>query len=90
MNGLIVPPLIHSGVGKCKGCDPCGQLLCKMLQAASAVHTLHTHSMAAQGCSTGDVGQSLQHAKMVYAKDIVHIHMQMKAANIYMAYIYMY
>ena len=27
---------------------------------------------------------------MVYAKDIMHIHMQMKAANIYMAYIYMY
>ena len=27
---------------------------------------------------------------MVYAKDIVHIHMQMKEANIYMAYIYMY
>ena len=31
---------------------------------------------------------SLQHAKMVYAKDIMHIHMQMKAENIYMAYIY--
>ena len=31
---------------------------------------------------------SLQHGKMVYAKDIVHIHMQMKEANIYMAYIY--
>ena len=27
---------------------------------------------------------------MVYAKDIVHIHMQMKEANIYVAYIYMY
>ena len=27
---------------------------------------------------------------MVYAKDIVHIHMQMKEENIYMAYIYMY
>ena len=27
---------------------------------------------------------------LIYAKDIVHIHMQMKAANIYMAYIYMY
>ena len=27
---------------------------------------------------------------MVYAKDIMHIHMQMNAANIYMAYIYMY
>ena len=27
---------------------------------------------------------------MVYAKDIMHTHMQMKAANIYMAYIYMY
>ena len=34
--------------------------------------------------------ESLQHAKMVYAKDIMHIHMQIKAANIYMAYIYMY
>ena len=38
---------------------------------------------------SNDVGQSLQHAKVVYAKDIMHIHMQMKAANIYMAYIYM-
>ena len=27
---------------------------------------------------------------MVYAKDIVHIHNQMKAANIYMGSIYMY
>ena len=24
---LVVPPLIHSGVGECKGCDPYGQLL---------------------------------------------------------------
>ena len=39
---------------------------------------------------TIDVGQSLQHAKVVYAKDIMHIHMQIKAANICMAYIYMY
>ena len=30
-----------------KGCDPCGQLLCGMLQEPSAVHTLHTLSMAA-------------------------------------------
>ena len=36
-----------------KGCDSCGQLLCGMLQAPSAVHTLHTHSMAAHRCSTG-------------------------------------
>ena len=27
---------------------------------------------------------------MVYAKDIMHIHMQMKAENIYMGSIYMY
>ena len=27
---------------------------------------------------------------MVYAKDIMHIHIQMKAANIYMGSIYMY
>ena len=29
-------------------------------------------------------------SKIVYAKDIMHIHMQIKAANIYMVYIYMY
>ena len=40
----------------------------------------------AEWCKT----TSLQHAKMVYAKDIMHIHMQMNAANIYMAYMYMY
>ena len=33
---------------------------------------------------------SLQHAKMVYANDKVHIHIQIKAANIYMGSIYMY
>ena len=32
----------------------------------------------------------LQHAKMVYANDKVHIHIQMKAENIYMGSIYMY
>ena len=53
MNGLFVPPLVHSGVGEYKGCDPCGQLLCGMLQVLGAVHTLHTHSMAAYGRSTG-------------------------------------
>ena len=37
----------------CKGCDPCGQLLCGMLQVPSAVHTLYTHSMAAHGRRTG-------------------------------------
>ena len=52
-NGLVVPPLIHSGVGECKGCDPYGQLLCGMLQVPGAVQTLHTHSMAAHGRSTG-------------------------------------
>ena len=31
---------------------------------------------------------SLQHAKMVYANDKVHIHIQIKAENIYMASIY--
>ena len=44
---------IHSGAGECKDCDPYGQLLCGMLQVPSAVHTLHTHSMAAHGHSTG-------------------------------------
>ena len=34
--------------------------------------------------------KSLQHAKMVYANDKVHIHKQIKAANIYMGSIYMY
>ena len=53
MNGLVIPPLIPSGAGECKGCDSYGQLLCGMLQVPSAVHTLHTHSMAAHGCSTG-------------------------------------
>ena len=33
---------------------------------------------------------SLQHAKMVYVSDIMHINTQMKAENIYMASIYMY
>ena len=33
---------------------------------------------------------SLQHAKMVYANDKVHIHIQRKADNIYMGSIYMY
>ena len=32
----------------------------------------------------------MQHAKMVYTKDIMHIHTQIKAENIYMASIYMY
>ena len=36
-----------------KGFDPYGQLLCGMLQVPGAVQTLHTHSMAAHGCSTG-------------------------------------
>ena len=53
MNGLAVPPLIHSSAGECKGCDPCGQLLSGMQQALSAVHTLHTLSMAAHRRSTG-------------------------------------
>ena len=46
-------PLVHSGVGECKGCDPYGQRLCGMLQVPSAVHTLHTHSMVAHGRSIG-------------------------------------
>ena len=33
---------------------------------------------------------SLQHGKMVYANDKVHIHIQIKAENIYMGSIYMY
>ena len=33
---------------------------------------------------------NLQHAKMVYANDIMHIHIQIKAENIYMVSIYMY
>ena len=49
----LVPLLIYSGVGECKGCDPCGQLLCGVLQAPSAVQALHTHSMAAHGRRTG-------------------------------------
>ena len=32
----------------------------------------------------------MQHAKMVYANDIMHIHIQKKAENIFMASIYMY
>ena len=53
MNGLVVPPLVQSSVGKCKGCDPYGQLLCRILQVPGSVHTLHTHSMAAHGRSSG-------------------------------------
>ena len=53
MNGLVVPPLIHSDVGECKGCDPYGQLLCGILQVPSAMQTLHTYSMAAHGHRTG-------------------------------------
>ena len=45
-------PLIHSGAGECKDCDPCGQLLYGMLQEPIAVQTLHTHSIAAHGRST--------------------------------------
>ena len=37
----------------CKGCDPYGQLLCGMLQLPGAVHTLHTHSIAAHRRHTG-------------------------------------
>ena len=40
-------------VGSCKGCDPYGQLLCGILQVPSAVHTLHTHSIAAHRRRTG-------------------------------------
>ena len=35
------------------GCDPCGQLLCGILQTPSAEHTLYSHSMAADRRSTG-------------------------------------
>ena len=31
----------------CKGCNPCGQLLCGMLQEPSNVDTLHTHCIVA-------------------------------------------
>ena len=37
----------------CKGCDPCGQLLCGMLQASSAVHTLNVHFIVAYGRRKG-------------------------------------
>ena len=52
-NGLVVPPLIHSGAGECKGCNLYGQLLCGMLQVPGAVQTLPTHFLAAHGRSTG-------------------------------------
>ena len=41
-------------MGECKGCNPYCQLLCGMMQVPSAVHTLHTHSMAAYRHSTGE------------------------------------
>ena len=61
---ISVPLKCHPGVGTypnlpakqyqaCKGCHPYGQLLCGMLQVPGAVQTLHTHSMAAHGRSTG-------------------------------------
>ena len=40
-------------ISLCKGCDPCSQLLCGMLQEPSAVHILYTHSISAHGPSTG-------------------------------------
>ena len=37
----------------CKSCNSYGQLLCGMLQVPSAVHTLHTHSIASYRRSIG-------------------------------------
>ena len=38
---------------QCKGCDPCGQLLCEDASGAQYCANLHTHSKAAYGRKTG-------------------------------------
>ena len=52
MNGLVIPLLIISNAGECKGCDPYSQLLCGIVHVPSAMHTLYTYSIAVHGHST--------------------------------------